>query len=206
MNRLDHQAHERPGWNLNGVAHLEHGEMVTLIRGGVRRPGGLWADLGAGTGNFTRALAELLGKDATIFAIDRNAQAIKQLSTEQHHPGTWAKILPRVGDFTLPLELPSLDGIMLANALHFVQEQTATLKQLAQYLRPGSSVLLIEYDVRSTQQCVPFPLPFERLQTLFPDAGLSLPSLVGLRRSPSSGIAMYAAVAIRPVPTNSRTP
>src|SRR4051794_16794510 len=117
MNRLGHQTHQGPGWNLNGVVHLEHGEMVALIRGGVRRPGGVWADLGAGTGNFTRGLAELVGKNATIFAIDRNAQAVKQLSAEQPRPGTWAKILPREGDFTLPLELPSLDGIMLANAL-----------------------------------------------------------------------------------------
>src|SRR3954447_19077666 len=101
--------------------------MVALIQGGVRRPGGLWADLGAGTGNFTRALAELLGKDATIFAIDRNARAVEQLSAEQHYPDTWAKIRPRVGDFTHQLELPTLDGIMVANALHFVQEQTATL-------------------------------------------------------------------------------
>ena len=35
--------------------------MVALIRGGVPRAGGVWADLGAGTGNFTWALAELIG-------------------------------------------------------------------------------------------------------------------------------------------------
>jgi ubiquinone/menaquinone biosynthesis C-methylase UbiE len=47
--------------------------MVALIRGGVAEPGGIWADLGAGTGNFTWALAELLGLSATVHAIDRDA-------------------------------------------------------------------------------------------------------------------------------------
>src|SRR5262249_54282541 len=42
-------------------SHMEQSEMVALIRGGVPGPGGIWADLGAGTGNFSWALAELLG-------------------------------------------------------------------------------------------------------------------------------------------------
>jgi ubiquinone/menaquinone biosynthesis C-methylase UbiE len=49
---------------------MEQHEMVTLIHDGVPAQGGLWADLGAGTGNFTWALAAVLGRAGTIYEID----------------------------------------------------------------------------------------------------------------------------------------
>ncbi len=51
---------------------MDQGEMVALIRAGVPPAGGVWADLGAGTGNFTLALAEILGPTATIYALARD--------------------------------------------------------------------------------------------------------------------------------------
>ena len=59
-----------------GCAFMDHTEMVELIRAGVGGPGGTWADFGAGTGNFTWALAALLGPTATIYALDRDGKAI----------------------------------------------------------------------------------------------------------------------------------
>lgn len=46
-------------------------ELKTLIRGGIASSGGTWADFGAGAGNFTLALRDLLGAEATRYAIDR---------------------------------------------------------------------------------------------------------------------------------------
>ena len=52
--------------------------MVGLIRGGIPTGGGAWADLGAGTGNFTWALRDLLDPTGTIYAIDRDRKAIRR--------------------------------------------------------------------------------------------------------------------------------
>src|SRR3954468_10515789 len=100
--------------------NMEQSEMVALIRGGVLGPGGTWADLGAGTGNFSWALAELIGTQATIYAIDRDAKAIRALHQRiaQANPGT--RIIPQQADLTHPLDLPALDGVLMANALHFI--------------------------------------------------------------------------------------
>ena len=57
---------------------MDRTEMLGLIRGGVDAPGGTWADLGAGTGNFTRVLGELLGPRGTIYAVDRDRKAIER--------------------------------------------------------------------------------------------------------------------------------
>lgn len=172
--------------------------MVALIRDGVSAPGGVWADLGAGTGNFTWALAELLGPSATIYALDRDARAIASQRARLRSDPPAATILPRQADVLHPLELPPLDGIMCANLLHFVSDQIGLLRRLGEHLRPGGRLLVVEYELSSPIPWAPYPLPFARFETLAQHAGFTAPVRVGARRSPSSGRVMYAAVARRP--------
>ena len=56
---------------------MDHDDHVGLLRGGVAGPGGVWADIGAGEGAFTLALADLLGPGARIVAVDRDAGALR---------------------------------------------------------------------------------------------------------------------------------
>jgi ubiquinone/menaquinone biosynthesis C-methylase UbiE len=176
---------------------MDHTEMVDLIRGGVGAPGGTWADLGAGTGNFTRALRELLGPQGTIYAVDRDAKAItSQRAALASTPGAAIHLIQ--ADFIQPIKLPLLDGALMANALHFVRDQPAALARIAGYLRPGGRLLLVEYDLALPMPWVPFPVPLDRFSTLARQIGLAEPTLVGTRRSPSTGTAMYAAVAASP--------
>ncbi len=166
---------------------MTHEEMVALIRGGVDAPGGTWADFGAGTGNFTRALRDLLGPQATIYAVDRDASAL----------GMQRGVIPIQGDFTRRLELPPLDGILMANALHWVQNQARVLDLLAGYLQPGGCLLLVEYDARWPRPYIPFPVPYTRFESLAREAGLLDVRQVGERASPSSGVGMFAGAARR---------
>ena len=161
--------------------------MVRLIDAGIAEPGGVWADFGAGQGNFTRALRDLVGTEATLYAIDRDAQALR--SNRDAHIVC--------ADFTEPIDLPLLDGILMANALHWVRQQEAALSLLARYLRPGGRLLLVEYDVRWPRSYIPFPVSYERFQTLAQAVGLGPAQRIGRRKSPSTGVAMYAALALR---------
>lgn len=177
---------------------MDRAEMVALIRDGVPDPGGVWAELGAGTGNFTWALRELLGPRGAIYAVDRDARAIARQREllAGAEPGAAIRLLQ--ADFTRPLDLPALDGLLMANALHFVRDQPAMLARAAGYLRPGGRLLLVEYDLADPRTWVPFPVAFERFQSLAAGAGFGAPALVGRRRSPSSGVVMYAAAAFKP--------
>lgn len=173
--------------------------MVELIRGGVPAPGGIWADLGAGTGNFTWALAELLGVGATIYAVDRDARAVAaQQARLQSNPPT-ATVLPCQADVLRPLDLPPLDGILAANLLHFLRDQPAAFVHLYHYLRPGGHLVVVEYEQSLPIPWVPHPLPFARFAQLAGAAGFRDPTQCATRRSPSSGRTMYAAVAVAPV-------
>lgn len=172
--------------------------MVALIRGGVPAQGGVWADLGAGTGNFTWALAALLGPAATIHALDRDARAIAAQHARLRDDPPGAAIHPRQADVLRPLELPPLDGILAANLLHFVRGQAGLLRHLREQLRPGGRLLVVEYEQAFPIPWVPHPLPFARMAQLARAAGFEALAEVGMRRSPSSGQILYAAAALRP--------
>lgn len=172
--------------------------MVDLIRGGVARPGDVWADLGAGTGNFTWALAELLGPSATIHALDRDLRAVDAQRRRLKTDPPQATVLPRRADVLRPLELPLLDGVLLANLLHFVRNQVGLLRQLRAVLRLGGTLLVVEYEQAFPLPWVPYPLPFARLATLVMEAGFAPAMQIGMRRSPSSGRVLYAAAANLP--------
>jgi ubiquinone/menaquinone biosynthesis C-methylase UbiE len=176
---------------------MEQREMVNLIRGGIPATGGMWADLGAGTGNFTWALAELLGPTATIYALDRDARAVAAQERRLRDEPPAATVLPQQADVLRSLDLPPLDGILTANLLHFVRDQASLLGRIHAALRPGGRLLIVEYEQAFPIPWVPHPLPFARLAGLVREAGFAEFARVGQRRSPSSGRAMYAAAAVR---------
>ncbi|MGH2633807.1 MAG: class I SAM-dependent methyltransferase, partial [Tepidiformaceae bacterium] len=115
---------------------MDHADHVNLLRSGVREASGAWADFGAGAGAFTLALADLLGPAGEIHAIDRDERALRrnERAMRGQFPGTAVHYV--VADFTRPLELANLAGIVLANSLHFQGDQAAVVGLLRGYLAP----------------------------------------------------------------------
>jgi hypothetical protein len=97
-------------------------------------------------------------------------------------------------DFTRPLDVPALDGVLLANALHFVtdNEQARVLARVANVVLQRGTVVVIEYDDRPPSRWVPFPVSMARLGDLARGANLTAPEISGRRRSDFGGT-MYAA-------------
>lgn len=172
-------------------------EAADLLRPAVPvSPGAHWADLGAGTGTFTRALAALLGKDAQLYAVDADERALRSIRqwAERAPDAPAVRILP--GDFTRRMPLPPLDGIVMANALHFVADPVWAVTLAASYLRPGGRLVVVEYQDRPASRWVPHPVPAARFAELAADAGLSPVRVVATRPSAYGG-QMYVAMAVR---------
>lgn len=185
-------------------SRMDSREAAALIAPAVPARGGTWADLGAGTGTFTRALAALLGPTGRVYAVDRDRWAVEALRGLTGNPAAGAEVVALHADFAdraRPLALPPLDGVLLANALHFVPdgEQPDVLARIAGRLRPGGRVVLVEYEGRSPTRWVPFPVSLARFREVAGGAGLTAPTLVGSRRSAFGGT-MYAAYAAVPDP------
>jgi SAM-dependent methyltransferase len=149
---------------------MNHADHVALIKSGVA--GRVWADLGSGTGAFTLALADLLGAGADVYSVDhdRHVLAEQERALRERFPAT--RLHVRVADFTRPLDLPALDGLVMANSLHFVRDKLPLLERLRGYLAAGGRFVLVEYDADRGNAWVPHPLSFESWRALAERAGL----------------------------------
>jgi SAM-dependent methyltransferase len=163
-------------------------EAISLIKKGIvpQSSPQTWADLGAGRGLFSDALLTLLQPGSIIHAVDTNKQA------NLHNPS----IIFHQADFVNDkLPLPALDGILMANSLHYVHDQVACIKQLKTYLRNHTGVfILIEYDTDKGNEWVPYPVSFARARTIFGEAGFSKIEKIGERSSIYNKASMYAAL------------
>jgi ubiquinone/menaquinone biosynthesis C-methylase UbiE len=171
-------------------------ERVALIRGAVDGTRGTWADLGSGEGAFSSALASLLGPGSRIYAVEREGRSLRaqDRAFREGFPECTFELVH--ADFTAELPLPPLDGILMANALHFQADHCRVLAHVSRWLKTGGMLVLVEYDIHTANPWVPHPVPASRISAVCECAGLtgcrilaSMPSRFHRR--------MYAAVCVK---------
>jgi ubiquinone/menaquinone biosynthesis C-methylase UbiE len=189
---------------------MDHRDHVALIRDGVSG-GGRWLELGAGRGAFTLALADLLGPAADCTAVDRDGGDLRHLANVMAERFPAARLQTVMADFAAPraFDGPSFagvpfDGLLVANALHFVPDPAAVLHAVWPRLRAGATVIVVEYDADSGNPWVPYPFSFRSWEAIAEAAGLEDTRLIG--RVPSRFLAaIYAAASRVPAAAQSAT-
>jgi len=149
-----------------------------------------WADLGCGTGLFTQALSRLLTSGSTIHGIDTRSSLKRQTTPNG------IELIPLQLDFvTDDWQLTQLDGILMANSLHYVRDQIDFLSHIKTFVQPNASFLIVEYDTDiAVPTWVPYPLSFSSLQRLFTRAGYTSIQKLGEKPSIYGGGNIYAAL------------
>jgi ubiquinone/menaquinone biosynthesis C-methylase UbiE len=146
----------------------------TLLEPAVKRAGGAWADVGCGDGVFTYLLLTFLQPGSEIYAVDKSKAVLQRLEDNIAESIPAAVVHPILADFTQSLSLPPLDGLLLANTLHFVRHKAPILAQLVTLLKPRGQLIVIEYNTSQGNWAVPYPID---------KAGfLALARAVGLRQ------------------------
>jgi len=173
---------------------MNHSDHMTLLTRGILQPGGIWADLGAGSGAFTLALAQLLGEQSSIYAVDKNGSDLRRLkrAVNQHFPHTTCHLLQ--SDFTEDLELPPLDGIVMANSLHFLATKDVFLQKMHGWLKENGRFLLVEYNVDQGNRWVPYPVSYQTWSQQAKRYGFQHTELLATRPSRFLG-EIYAAAS-----------
>lgn len=120
-----------------------------------------WADLGCGSGLFSRALLNLLPEKSIVHAIDQTNQSFEESSIK-------FKKLNFISD---PLDLPALNGILMANSLHFVKDKLSLLHRLRGNMVKDGIFILVEYDMDVSNAWVPYPLLYSTAISLFKHVG-----------------------------------
>ena len=179
---------------------MNHTDLVGLLRDGVGAKGGKWADLGAGEGAFTLALADLLGPGAHITAVDRDGSALRRIAPEMRSRFPETRLDIVVADFTRPLALAGFEGIVMANSLHFVRDKPPVLARVREMLLPGGRLIVVEYGADRGNPWVPHPFSYNRWEQMATEAGFERTRLLGTVPSRYLG-SMYSAVTFAPLPT-----
>jgi len=117
--------------------------------------------------------------------VDRDARALRSLA---------GRFETRVADFTKGVDLHELDGVLMANSLHFVREKEPVLRAVRGILRPGGTLIIVEYGTDRGNAWVPHPFSYERWEAMAARAGFTGTRL--LRTVPSRWLgSMYSAAS-----------
>lgn len=168
---------------------------ITLLQPGIPGPGGVWADIGCGDGIFTSALHTLIRPGDEIYAVDRDQYALDTLirNFAESHPDAAPHLV--CADFRQGLTLPALNGIVMANSLHFVTDKAPVLSRLIRLLKSGGRLIVVEYNTSRGNPAVPYPLDDHGFLKLAARVGLREARI--LNRIPSSFIGeMYAGIGL----------
>lgn len=150
-----------------------------------------WADLGCGMGLFTQALAQLLPEGSVIHAVDTNKSALSKLPKLNH-----VQIIPHALDFEREAwPFHSLDGVLMANSLHYVADKRRFLQQIQPYLQQTHLLLIVEYERSKPNPWVPYPITYAGLSSLLLEEGYREVNKLGERPSLFGRTPMYAALA-----------
>ncbi len=182
------------GDGAGGVAGGTHGGDGCVD--GASGAGSRWLELGAGDGEFTLALADLLGASGDIVALDLDRWALETLADRVAGRFPETTIETVVGDLAADLPPGPFDGVLAANSLHFIERLAPVLAAIHACIRPGGRLVLVEYDAERGNPYVPHPISFARWGGLARGADFEEPHL--LHRVPSRFLgSIYGAVTER---------
>ncbi|MDJ0871137.1 MAG: methyltransferase domain-containing protein [Gammaproteobacteria bacterium] len=110
------------------------------------KPGMVVADIGAGTGVFSRALATAVGPSGVVYAEDIQQGLIDYINKRSKEEDI-RNIVAILGDFDeLKLPASNVDLAWSHNVLHAMEDKESLLRNLVACMRPESRIALTEWD------------------------------------------------------------
>ena len=115
------------------------------------RPGDKVADLGAGSGLFTRPLASKVGPEGVVYAIDINNDLLAHIEETAFEEGLTniKTVLASQYDPKIP---EKVDLVLICDTLHQIENPGVYLSNLVNYLSDGGRVAIIDYERKWPQR------------------------------------------------------
>ncbi|MEI7465023.1 MAG: methyltransferase domain-containing protein [Burkholderiales bacterium] len=109
------------------------------------KPGMEVADVGAGTGYYSRRMALQVGTKGKVYAIEVQPQMLSVLETTAKRPG-YGNIVPVMGtDDDVKLPEASIDLAIMVDVYHELAYPHEVLASIVRALRPGGRMVFVEY-------------------------------------------------------------
>ena len=120
------------------------------------KPGDVIADIGAGTGYFTRRLAKKAGPKGEVLAVDIQPEMLDLLTNQMAAAGI-KNVRPVLGTITDPkLPADSVDLALMVDVYHEFDHPWEMMQAITRALKPGGRVVFVEF--RGEDPTVPIKL------------------------------------------------
>ena len=130
---------------LEGAARVARMQVSRVIETLVIPPGSKVADIGAGSGLFSRPIAQHIGRAGLVYAVDIDPGMLKIIDrrSQEDNLTNIRTILAATDDPKLP---EPVDLAFICDALHHIGNQEAYFKTLTKYIRPGGRIAVIDFS------------------------------------------------------------
>ncbi len=134
-----------------GAAWLERDERereersdLLLVELGLK-PGMVVADIGAGTGYYSRRIALLVGPAGKVYAVEVQPEMIKMIEADAKRLGL-SNVVPVLGGID-DVKLPNavVDVALMVDVYHELEFPNEVLKGIVRSLKPGGRIVFVEY-------------------------------------------------------------
>lgn len=130
---------------LEGAERVARMQVARVVEALELKRGMKVADIGSGSGLFTRPIAQAIAPDGTAYAVDVDEAllAIVARRAAEQKIGNIRTVKAEPADPKLP---EPVDLVFICDTLHHIGEQGPYLQNLRQYLKPGGRVAIIDFD------------------------------------------------------------
>jgi predicted methyltransferase len=109
------------------------------------KPGMRVADVGAGTGLFTRLFAAEVGQQGKVYAVDIAAKFLEHIRTTSREAGFTNVETVLCKDDSAELPADSVDLVFICDTYHHFEYPLKTMASIHKALKPGGQVVLIDF-------------------------------------------------------------
>ena len=157
---------------LEGAERVERMQVPRVVEALQLKPGMKVADLGSGSGLFTRPIAKAISPGGVVYAVDIDPALLKIVARSARDAG-----LTNVEAVVAAPEDPRLpqpvDLIFICDTLHHISGQRAYMKTLRKHVRSGGAVAVIDFSEEWPEGHEPMRYTLQQLDGWMNDAGFS---------------------------------
>src|SRR5687768_4581783 len=124
------------------------------------KPGMAVADVGAGSGYYSRRIAQLIGKSGTVYAVDIQPRMLKLIERDlaRHTLANVKTVLATAKDPNL--RAGSLDLAVMVDVYHELEFPYEVMRAVVNALKPGARLAIVEFRAGDPS------VPIKRLHTM----------------------------------------
>ena len=110
------------------------------------KPGMVVADIGAGTGLYTRIFAEAVGDKGWVYAVDINPKFLEHIQTRAKQEGQADITSVLCPEDSVSLPSASVDVAFICDVYHHFEYPKSTMDSLVRAMKLGAILVLVDFE------------------------------------------------------------